>query len=154
MKTSLSILLVAVLYLSTLNSTQAHAWKPFPEPPVIIKPPLQKSSKVIALKLPSRNIVRQPIIPTNEVQRLIVKWARHYGVNEQRVLRIAACESGYRANATNGQYKGVFQQGQTWWAARSARYGRAGASIFNADANIQVSIAMMAQGGFGHWECK
>jgi len=99
-------------------------------------------------------IVRQAKQPINEIERLILKYANKYGVDYNRVLRIARCESGLRSDAVNGQYKGIYQQGITWWAARSSRYGRGGESIFNADANIEVSIAMMAQGGYGHWACK
>jgi hypothetical protein len=50
-------------------------------------------------------------------------------------------------------YAGVFQQHLGYWPARAARFGFAGASPYDANANIAVSIAMMRTMGYGHWEC-
>ena len=74
----------------------------------------------------------------------------------ERVLRIMYCESGGRANAynTSSRASGLFQQLQTYWPARAAQYGVPGASPFDGEANIIVSLGMMENGMFNHWVCK
>ncbi len=71
----------------------------------------------------------------------------------QRVLLIAKCESKFNPLADSGYYKGIFQHDPRYWDARAAKYGFAGASIFDADAQIGVSLSMMAAGGWSHWGC-
>lgn len=75
------------------------------------------------------------------------------GIDSQRVLLIAKCESGFNPRADSGYYKGIFQHDPGYWPARAAKYGYAGASYFDVDAQIGVSTSMMAGGGWGHWGC-
>ncbi|MEO7904782.1 MAG: ubiquitin-like domain-containing protein [Candidatus Saccharimonadales bacterium] len=75
------------------------------------------------------------------------------GIDAQRVLIIAKCESGFNPRADSGFYKGLFQHDPTYWDARAAKYGFAGASYYDVDAQIGVSTAMMAGGGWSHWGC-
>lgn len=75
------------------------------------------------------------------------------GIDAQRVLMIAKCESGFNPRSDSGYYKGLFQHDPTYWPGRAARYGFAGASYFDVDAQIAVSTSMMAGGGWSHWGC-
>jgi hypothetical protein len=88
------------------------------------------------------------------VESLIAYWTGVYGGDANYHIKIARCESGLRSGATGGGlYAGVFQQHLGYWPARAARFGFAGASAYDANANVAVSIAMMRTMGYGHWAC-
>lgn len=69
-------------------------------------------------------------------------------------LRVAKCESGYRPNATNGQFRGLFQVGVRIHAARIARMGFAPEQMWEAGPNIQVALAIYSESGGRAWQCK
>jgi hypothetical protein len=83
----------------------------------------------------------------------ITYWANQYGVDANKAIRIAQCESGLNplAKSQNGLYAGLYQQSLEYWPSRAESVGLPGASIFDAEANIKVSIYMMAKDGFFHW---
>ena len=96
-----------------------------------------------------------------------MKWANHYGVNPDLLLRIAKCESTYRPDAVNKGYTaynaqgvsmghpmGLFQHVEGYWAGRAATYGIPGASIWDADAQAHVTAGMFRDGQSYMWECK
>jgi hypothetical protein len=96
------------------------------------------------------------------VPATIVKWANHYGVNPDWLLRIARCESGYNPLARNRSYTagihgnpvGLFQHVEGYWPARAAAYGVPGASIFDANAQARVTAGMFRDGQAHLWECR
>lgn len=94
----------------------------------------------------------------NNVVNLLDQQIAKHGLQSEsaRIHRIAKCESGYNSNAKNknSSASGVFQQLATYWPARAAKYGFAGASVFDAEANISVSLQMMKAGMWNHWSCK
>lgn len=116
------------------------------EQPVVSKPP----------------VVAVP--PTNggNIQEIIIKWANHYGVNANTLLRIAKCESGFNPLARNTNYRagaagnpvGLFQHVEGYWPARAAKYGVPGASIYDPDAQSRVTAGMFRDGQASAWECK
>lgn len=87
--------------------------------------------------------------------------ARKYGLDENNFVRIAMCESTMNPNAVNYSYSengsdypaGLYQHLTNYWPARAAKYGYAGASVFNAEANANVTAAMWAEGLSYLWEC-
>jgi hypothetical protein len=94
------------------------------------------------------------------VQATIVKWANHYGVNSDQLLRIADCESDYDPSVVSNfvvegvHPMGLFQHLPKYWPGRAARYGVPGASIFDADAQARVTAGMFRDGQSGLWQCK
>ena len=113
---------------------------------VVTKQP-KKQVEVVGTKSP-------PVTGPSEVLSRIEYWSHLRGIDANRVARIAKCESGFNPNADSGYYKGLFQHDPNYWASRAAKYGAPGASIFDAEAQIMVSTAMMAAGGWSHWGCK
>ena len=73
-------------------------------------------------------------------------------------VAVATCESGLRPTArggSGGNYAGLFQQWISQWPERSARYGFAGASIYDPWANSMVSAGMVRDDGdWGQWACQ
>lgn len=49
---------------------------------------------------------------------------------------------------------GIFQHLQNYWPARATKYGWQGASIFNAQANAEVTAQMFRDGMAYLWQCK
>jgi hypothetical protein len=71
-----------------------------------------------------------------------------------RALRIIRCESGSNASAANSisGAAGLFQHLPRYWAGRAEAAGFAGASIFNAEANIAAAAWLVYHGGgWAHW---
>lgn len=68
--------------------------------------------------------------------------------HEERAVRIAKCESGFKPSARNGQYKGVFQMGTREFAT----YGHG--DPYDARANIAAAYAYWKRSGWKPWECK
>ena len=98
-----------------------------------------------------------PARPTaRDVPTLLREAAAEYGLDGGRLMRIAWCESGYNPQAVSpAGHKGVFQFSDgTWlWASRAAGY--AGASPFDAEANIFSAAWLMSRpGGYAHWTCR
>lgn len=77
-------------------------------------------------------------------------------------MSIARCESNFNANAVNYNYSengrdypsGIFQHLGNYWAARAAKYGHEGASVFDPVANAEVTAQMFRDGLSGLWACK
>lgn len=97
---------------------------------------------------------------SGNIQQIIVDAANRYGVDPNRALRIAKCESGFNPNAVNygyyenGHPSGLFQHISGYWGARAAKYGYAGASVFDPVANANVTMGMWRDGQAGLWECR
>jgi muramidase (phage lysozyme) len=89
-----------------------------------------------------------------EVIQLIHHWSEYFNVPVEHPLRIARCESNYRWDAKNktSSASGVFQYLSGTWSKTFE--GKAGLSVFDADANIRAAIRHMSVHGYDAWECK
>jgi hypothetical protein len=87
------------------------------------------------------------------VRQMIRGLAIEYGVDVGTAMRVAACESGFNPRARSALYGGVFQQSLHHWPTRARSYGHPGASVYDAYANIDVSLHMAKNVGWGHWGC-
>jgi hypothetical protein len=79
--------------------------------------------------------------------------ARRYGHAVTNAVSVARCESGLQPWARSAYYGGVYQQAFSYWPGRARRFGHSGESIFDAYANIDVSLKMARAYGWGHWGC-
>ncbi len=79
-----------------------------------------------------------------EVQQLIVEYSAQYGLNPETPLCIAKWESGYNQFSKNrhSTASGVFQYLTSTW--RHTDEGKAGMSIFDAEANVKAAVKYMA----------
>lgn len=113
---------------------------------VMVKEP-KKQVEVVGSKAP-------PVMGRDAIIAMIRQQAALRGLDPEKVVRIARCESTFNPQARNGIYQGLFQHHAGYWPARAKKYGVAGASIFDAQAQIIVTTSMMADVGYGPWECK
>jgi soluble lytic murein transglycosylase-like protein len=101
-----------------------------------------------------------PVAPIGDVEQIVREAARKYGIDENHFVAIAKCESTMNPNAVNygysenGNPSGLFQHLSGYWPARAAKYGYAGASVFDATANANVTAGMFRDGASNLWECK
>lgn len=103
---------------------------------------------------------KRAIVPQyGNIEAIVREAARKYGINEEHFVKIARCESTMDPNAVNygynenGHPSGLFQHISGYWPARAAKYGYAGASVFDAVANANVTAGMFRDGSKGLWEC-
>lgn len=69
-------------------------------------------------------------------------------------LRVAKCESGFNPRATNGQFRGLFQIGVKYHAARTQRMGYTLDQLWEPGPNIAVALAIYHEQGGSPWQCK
>lgn len=103
---------------------------------------------------------RPPIVvPTGEIQNLIVTYATQYGVSPSYLLAVAKCESGYNPGAYNPRDTdglpavGLFQYKTrtfNWFASES---GLAVNDIWNPHHQAQLTAWAFANGLASHWGC-
>ena len=82
-----------------------------------------------------------------EVVQLIKDYSARYGISENLPLAIARCESGFNQFSKNktSTASGVYQYLSATWA--STDEGKAGLSVFDADANVRAAIKYIASRG-------
>jgi hypothetical protein len=124
-------------------------------------PPRIESSTVAPVRLEQDDVarVRDVPVPRGEIERLIYAAAKKYGIDPERFLAIAKCESGLRPVAYNRRgcegfgCLGLFQHHARYWAlrARHAGYEHDG-NWRDPVVNASVAAWMIARGGgWGHW---
>lgn len=103
----------------------------------------------------------KPWSPT-EVAQMVHCATRRFGGDANHIIAMGACESGLQWNETgNPPYEGVFQYHPGTWASAAGRYwfpawGRRHVqipSIFNARAQVIVTVRYVKAGGYGPWTC-
>jgi hypothetical protein len=87
------------------------------------------------------------------VKQLIRCAASHHGVSVDTALYVAWRESRYRPSAYNaaGEAAGIYQHLLKYWPDRAADYGFEEWSVFNARANIMVTMRMVEEYGWAPW---
>jgi Transglycosylase SLT domain len=90
---------------------------------------------------------------TWHVKRLIRCAASHYGVDEDEALYIAWRESRYQPYAYNeeGEAAGIYQHLLKYWPGRAVEFGSSDWSVFDARANILVTMQMVRRYGWEPW---
>jgi hypothetical protein len=88
-----------------------------------------------------------------EIITLIEKYAGEYGVDRNMMVGIAKCESGFRSNAVNGPYAGIYQfVSGTWISNRRAMGLDENLDLrFNAEEAVRTAAFKMSRDGFGAW---
>jgi soluble lytic murein transglycosylase-like protein len=90
---------------------------------------------------------------TWHVKKLIRCAASHYGVDEDQALYIAWRESRYQPYAYNeaGEAAGIYQHLLKYWPERAVDFGSANWSVYDARANILVTMRMVRRYGWEPW---
>lgn len=107
-------------------------------------------------------VAQEAPAPPASTEQIVREAARRYGLNEDHFVAIAVCESTMNPSAINYGYSengvdfpaGLYQHLTNYWPARAAKYGYAGASVYDAAANANVTAAMWSEGMSNLWECQ
>ncbi|HEX8196363.1 MAG TPA: transglycosylase SLT domain-containing protein [Pyrinomonadaceae bacterium] len=129
-----------------INYAQFHkAPVPSPTPtPTPTQKPVIKQAKNKPIGTPNKSADRGRNYGQGEVQDLIRKYSQQYSISPETPLCIAKKESGFNSSSRNPKStaSGVFQYIAGTWKATDE--GKAGLSVFNADANIKAAIKYMS----------
>ena len=98
----------------------------------------------------------QPRLPVNQERQLSIpemikqegELAGLQAWEIDRLIAIAKCESGFREDARNGQYLGIYQMGKHEFAT----YGSG--DPLNARDNVKAAIKLYMKRSFQPWSCK
>lgn len=144
----------AVLY---IEKRQKAAPQSQPEP----TPQIQEQEKEDAISVASITITRptpqSDSTPNNTPPASLEAQIRHYadlyGADPEIMISIAHCESGFRADAVNGPYGGMYQfLASTWKSNRRAMGLSDDPSLrFDHEESIKTAAFKMGRDGYGAW---
>lgn len=92
-------------------------------------------------------------VSSQEVNGFIERFSAQYGVDPNVVRHVAICESGFRSNAVQGIYVGLFQFGPTTWKNIRVEFGEdPNPSLrFSAEESVQTAAYAISKGKGGIW---
>lgn len=132
-----------------ISSVKDEEVTPVPQPTPAAAPKPVVHAKVVSFAqaaAPATTVSTYPgkTYSKDEVEQLIRQYAALYGINPQTAVCIAWHESGYNQFSKNksSSASGVFQYLPSTW--RGTDEGRAGLSVFDADANVRAAVKYMA----------
>lgn len=127
----------------------------YPHPVGSCNPDANTSAQLVALGVIPAQVKASSPAPVNqgytgrhyskeEVEALIVAYSAQYGIDPKTPKCIAFHESGYNQFSKNKRStaSGVFQYLNGTWKATDE--GKAGHSVFDADANVKAAVKYMA----------
>lgn len=98
-----------------------------------------------------------PPVTSLEINGFIESFAGQYSTDPNVLRHIAICESGFRPNAVNGPYVGLYQFGPITWQNTRKQMGE-DPNInlrFDAKASIQAAAYLLSTRGRNFWpNCK
>lgn len=102
---------------------------------------------------PTPTSVSQPKFSQEEIHGFIERFAGQYGVDPNVLRHIAVCESGFRTDAVNGPYTGLYQFGSSSWVNNRQLMGEDGSLDlrFNAEESVQTAAFIVSKGIKNIW---
>jgi hypothetical protein len=142
------VLGVGTTYTPTLNSTFVPSSVPLP----VATPTSTPIFTPIPTKIPTPIPTPAPV-SSEQINALIDKFSAQYGVDPNLMRRIAICESGFRSNAVNGPYKGLYQFGAITWKNIRKEIGEDPDPNLrlSAEASIKTAAYAVSQGKRDIW---
>ena len=137
----------------TLNMTPSPASTASAEVAVATKSAV---ASVSATPKPTKRPTLKPT-PTAEsaevVYGLVERFASQYGVDPDVLRYMALCESGFRSNAVNGPYVGLFQFGSVTWTNMRKEMGEESNPDlrFSAEESVQTAAYALSKGKEKIW---
>ncbi len=113
-----SVVLVGVI--SVFGVSKAERKQELVSPVVVISPTVSMATPTATAvpKKPKPSPTPKPTPPAEpkeKVNKLVDKYSAQYGLDVNIVRHLALCESGFRSNAKNGKYIGLFQYDALTW---------------------------------------
>lgn len=113
----------------------------------------QKYPTAIPTSTPTPTPSPKPSITGNDLDSFFAHYSSEYHVDGELLKKIAKCESGFRANAQNGDYQGMFQFAtQTWISTRGQMGSDTNPELRNnAEEAIRTAAYMIGLGRQNAW---
>lgn len=118
--------LVAMLQEPTPTPTNAPTPTPTTAPTNTPTPAAQSPlSSATATPLPTDTPTPTPppVAAPLDIEAVFQRFADEFKTDKEQLKRIAKCESGFNAEATNGDYVGMFQYASSSWSSMRSRMG-------------------------------
>ena len=125
---------------------------PTPSPTDSPTPTPSPSPTPIPTKTPTPVPTPSPV-SSQEINGFIDRFAGQYGIDPNVVRHLAICESGFRPNAVNGDYVGLFQFGPITWKNIRAEIGE-DTNInlrYSAEESVQTASYALSKGKGKIW---
>jgi soluble lytic murein transglycosylase-like protein len=102
---------------------------------------------------PKPTIVLPPPTSSQEVNGFIERFAVQYGVSPHVLRHLAICESGFKSNAKNGPYIGLYQFGPITWKNNRVKMGEDPnlGLRYNAEEAVQTAAYLISIGRIKAW---
>ena len=121
---------------------------------------VEATKEVITVKqaeaktLVKKKVVRKKVTPAAGVRAIIIQEAKRAGINQNTLMRLIACESGYNAKATGYNHdkvrskdRGAAQINSYWHREVS------NACAYSARCSIRWTANMIKKGELHQWSC-
>lgn len=160
------ITILVVFYIGALINTQKSEVLGLISPLEGITPTATPSMTLSLNASPSATITATPsatptekIVPTptasmsQEVSGFVDRFSAQYGVDPNVIRYVAICESGFKSNAKNGPYIGLFQFGEiTWINMRNEMDEDPSPDLrYSAEESVQTAAYAIAKGKGKIW---
>ncbi len=142
------------------TSTPAPTITPSPTPPPTPTPTETPNPPPMDSAMPTTSPSAQPTsapaIPaatSAEINSFIDRFSAQYGVDPNVLRYIAICESGFRSNAKNGPYIGLYQFGEITWKNLRQEFGEDTNTDlrYSAEESVQTASYALSHGKGGIW---
>lgn len=138
--------------LQTLAPTQI----PSPTPNITPAPIPTEIPTPVPTKTASPIPMPTPAIPSatsSEINGFIDRFSAQYRVDPNVLRHIAVCESGFRSNAKNGPYIGLYQFGEITWKNIRKEFGEDTNPLlrYSAEESVQTAAYALSHGKSGIW---
>lgn len=112
-----------------------------------------RQTVVEQIQVVPKKVVNVVNMAANDVYSLIQTYASQYNADPSKMIAIAHCESGLRANAVNGPFAGAYQfLSSTWQSNRRAMGLDPDPGLrYNIEEAIKTAAFKMGRDGYGAW---
>lgn len=112
-----------------------------------------RQTVVEQIQVVPKKVVNVVNMAANDVYSLIQTYASQYNADPSKMIAIAHCESGLRANAVNGPFAGAYQfLSSTWQSNRRAMGLDPDPTLrYNIEEAIKTAAFKMGRDGYGAW---
>jgi len=102
---------------------------------------------------PTPTPIPQPTTSSQEINGFIDRFSAQYGVDPNVIRHLAICESGFRSNAVNGIYVGLFQFNATTWKNIRKEFGEdVNPDLrYSAEESVQTACYALSKGKVRIW---
>ena len=126
--------------------------KPTNTPTFTPSPTLTPTPTIIS-PTPTNTQTPIPVIAPSDLEEIFAKFSNEYNIDKELLKRIAKCESGLNANASNLGYAGLYQFSERLWDSTRSLMGLSTEPNlrYNAEEAIKTAAFMISQGHLGIW---